>query len=77
MHRFKTALAAAVAGCLLMGSAIAMPAQHLSAQNTGLVQNVAWVCGPYRCWRRPGPRYWRYGPRWGWYHHPYWHRRWR
>jgi hypothetical protein len=32
------------------------------------VQNVAWVCGPYRCWWRPnywGARRW-WGPRWGW-----------
>ena len=48
------------------------------------VENVAWVCGPYRCWHRPGPAFWRprpyyapgpyfygrpyYRPHWG-YHH--------
>lgn len=80
MRALRTALAAAIAGCFLMGTAVAMPAANLSvpgnAQTTALVQKTAWVCGPYRCWWRPGPRYWGYGPRWGWYHRPYWRRRW-
>lgn len=30
-------------------------------------ENVRWVCGPYRCWWRPGPPVGFYGPRpWGW-----------
>ena len=39
-------------------------------------QDVRYVCGPYRCWWRPGP-YW--GPRYGYYAYgpgPYWHRPW-
>ena len=66
MRASKTALATAVAGCLLMGTAIAMPVQNLAGQQASpaLIQKTAWVCGPYRCWWRPGPRYW--GPRWGW-----------
>lgn len=26
------------------------------------VHAIAWVCGPYRCWHRPGPAYWRPQP---------------
>ena len=70
MHALKTALAAAAIGCALAGTAIAMPAEQLSAPHAALLQKTAWVCGPYRCWWRPGPPYW--GPRrWGWYR-PYW-----
>lgn len=76
MHALRTALAAAIVGGSLIGTAVAMPAENLSARSAALVQKTAWVCGPYRCWWRPGPGYWGYGPRWGWYHHPYWHRRW-
>jgi hypothetical protein len=76
MRALRTALAAAVVGCALAGPAVAMPAEHLLTPNTALVQTAAWVCGPYRCWWRPGPRYW--GPYWHrrWYHRPY-YRRWR
>jgi len=81
MNALKTALAVAAVGCALTGTTIAMPAANLSTSNAITVQKAAWVCGPYRCWWRPGPRYWGYGPRWawgprwGWYGHPYW-RRW-
>lgn len=73
MNVLKTKVAALAIGCALTGTAMAMPAANLSTSNTSSVQNAAWVCGPYRCWWRPGPRYWGYGPRWGWYHHRYWH----
>lgn len=76
MRALTTALAAMAIGCAMAGTAVAMPAEHLSAPNSGLMQKTVWVCGPYRCWWRPGPRYWGPGPRWGWYHRPYWHRRW-
>ena len=35
------------------------------------VEQVRWVCGPYRCWWRPNYYYGYYGwgPRWR-----YWHR---
>jgi hypothetical protein len=59
------ALAAALGSGLLVGQASAMPANGLALaatamQAAGAVENVAYVCGPYRCGWRPGP-YW--GPR--------------
>jgi hypothetical protein len=50
----------------------AMPVNGLAPakQIANGVQDVRYVCGPYRCWWRPGPywghRYWGYG-RWGWH----------
>jgi hypothetical protein len=64
---------------LLIGQASAMPASGLAIA-AGLVadniQDVRWVCGPYRCWWTPGPYWWGprhygfYGPyrHWGWRH---------
>ena len=86
MKNVKYALVAAAAlggAALTSGSASAMP-NGLASASTALssnVQDVRWVCGPFRCWWRPnyyygaygyyGPRpYW--GPGWGWRHH--WHR---
>lgn len=54
------ALAAALGGGLLAGTASAMPLNGLTpaaTQTADGVQDVAYVCGPYRCWWRPGP-YW-------------------
>jgi len=78
MHALKIAVVAAtlVGGASLISSAAsAMPVSGLAGASSALaadVQNVRWVCGPYRCWWRPnywGP-YWGYrrwwGPRWGW-----------
>jgi hypothetical protein len=65
------ALAALVGPSMLIGQASAMPANGLAPaakQITDGVQDVRWVCGPYRCWWRPGP-YWGWGGgwhRWGW-----------
>lgn len=86
MTHLKTAFAAAaIIGVATIGSASAMPATpavqftpaaHAAAPANPAVQKVRWVCGPYRCWWRPGPRWW--GPRWRWgWHRRYWHRRWR
>jgi hypothetical protein len=80
IHRIAVAASAAIlAGTLTAASASAMPVGALKpAADTVRVapDNVAWVCGPYRCWWRPGP-YWGprrfygfYGPRpfrFGWY----------
>ena len=79
------ALAACVGTSLMLGQMVgqasALPANGLAApaasikQTTG-VQDVRYVCGPYRCWWRPGP-YW--GPHYGYYAYgpgPYWHRPW-
>ena len=71
------------------GAASAMPVNQLALaakQITEGAQDVRWVCGPYRCWWRPGPYchgpYWgwhrHYWGGWGWHHwgwrHHYWHR---
>ena len=88
----RTALAASAAiflGTLAAGSASAMPLGNLAPAAEAVApaaQNVAWVCGPYRCWWRPNyayfaPRPYVYGPRFygprpyrfGWYGpHRYW-----
>jgi hypothetical protein len=71
MKHLKFALVAAVALgglALASGSASAMP-NGLPSASTALsanVQDVRWVCGPYRCWWRPGYAYYGPGPRWGW-----------
>lgn len=74
------ALAAVLGSCMVVGQAAAMPADGLKAAAGQVghdVQDVRWVCGPYRCWWAPGP-YWGYGPGpywrggWGWRHR--WHR---
>jgi hypothetical protein len=75
--------AVAISGAAMVGSAAAMPAAKLdtNAQQSAAnaVQNVHWVCGPYRCWWRPnyynyyGPRYYNfYGPRWRPYYRRWW-----
>ena len=69
-----TASAALLAGGLAVGTAVAMPVGGLTATVSELnanAENVRWVCGPYRCWWRPGP-YWvrpypLYGYRYGWH----------
>jgi hypothetical protein len=79
------ASAALLAAGLTFGSAAAMPVGGLALAANELhpnVENVRWVCGPYRCWWRPGPYwvrpYWArpypygfygrpYGYRFGWY----------
>lgn len=57
---------AASAGPIMPLAAVATAADADAATN---VDKVAWVCGPYRCWWRPGP-YW--GPRPYYWHRPYW-----
>jgi hypothetical protein len=89
MRNLKYALVAAAAlggVAFAPGNASAMPNGLPSAANalTSGVQDVRWVCGPYRCWWRPGynpyygaygyygPRYWRPGLGWGYRVHR-WH----
>jgi hypothetical protein len=66
MNKTKTAMAAAfalgVATLLLPADARAMPLDNLAgaAASTGVVQDVRWVCGPFRCWWRPN--YYAYAP---------------
>jgi len=80
------ALAAVIGSGLAVNGASAMPVDGLAPaakEVAGGVQDVRWVCGPYRCWWRPAP-YWAGGPYRGapyWGPHPYgwrygyWHRR--
>lgn len=46
--------AAAMSGAAMIGSAAAMPAAKLDANAqpaaANSIQNVHWVCGPYRYW---------------------------
>jgi hypothetical protein len=90
MSNPKSALAAAaILSLTMIGSAAAMPADNLTgvAKSSVGIQQARWVCGPYRCFWRPGPRLgwgwgWRrplygfYGPRWGWRGGWGWRRRW-
>jgi hypothetical protein len=91
MKYLKRSLVAVIAlGAVALGAsgASAMPNGLPSATATAPsdVENVRWVCGPYRCWWQPGPwgpgwgwhRPWGWGPGWGW-HRPWgwgpgWHR---
>ena len=81
MRSLKIALVAATAlggASLIAPAASAMPISGLApAANARAtdVQQAAWVCGPYRCWWRPG---WGYGYRRWWGPRPYWgwRRRW-
>ena len=66
---------------MLIGTASALPLNGLTgaaAAETGSgLQDVRWVCGPYRCWWRPGPYwgpppYWGPRPYWGWHHRHWW-----
>jgi hypothetical protein len=69
------ALAASLVSGALVAKGSAAPVNGMAAisqQVAGEVQKVRLVCGPYRCWWRPGP-YWGWR-RWGWYR-PGW-RRW-
>jgi len=71
---------AALSAAMASGTVSAMPADGLAPaakQVAGDVQDVRWMCGPYRCWRTPGP-YWG-GPYWGprpYWHHWGWHHHW-
>ena len=84
--KFKSAIVGLVVlggKALAGGAASAMPIAPIPGTNDASgVEQVRWVCGPYRCWWRPnyygaygfygGPRY--HGPRWG--YHGGWHRGW-
>jgi hypothetical protein len=73
MTKTKTAVAATlalgVATLLLSPTARAMPVDGLATATASVadgIQNVRWICGPYRCWWRPN--YYAYGP--GYYYGP-------
>ena len=68
-----TSLRISAIALALLGSSFAIGEASAAMSANGLVpaekqisagvQNVGYVCGPYRCWWRPGP-YWR-GRYWG------------
>ena len=83
IHRVVLAASAAILLGMSVSGASAMPLDGLkpAAETVQATENVAWVCGPYRCGWRPGYRYFGprvygfYGPRYryGWYgHRRYW-----
>jgi hypothetical protein len=78
--RIATAAFAILAGASVMsGSASAMPinGQLPVATNTSAeIQQVRWVCGPYRCWWQPGWGYHGWHRPWGWRGGRGWHRGW-
>jgi len=67
MRHLRTAAVtlAFVGSAIVAGEASAMPVVDVvpAVQQMSGLQDVRWVCGPYRCWWQPGPY-------WG---HPYWH----
>jgi hypothetical protein len=60
------AFAAALGAGALIVPAAAVPVDNLAPPPPNRLQPVVWVCGPFRCWWRPGPYYWgapyRYWP---------------
>jgi len=72
IHRVVLAATAAVLLGMNVSGASAMPLDGLkpATETVQAAENVAWVCGPYRCWWRPGYRTY-YGPRFGFYGRPY------
>lgn len=82
--RIATAAFAILAGAGMMaGTASAMPINGQLAATAPAAtdaQQVRWVCGPYRCWWRPGPYFYGGpvygGPRFYGWRGGYWHRGW-
>jgi hypothetical protein len=80
-----TALVALGASVALSGGAEAMPIglPGSTSNQVSNVDQVRWVCGPWRCWWRPNYyvapayAYYGYGPRFGyyggWHHWHHWH----
>ena len=75
----KTSIKLAAAAAIALGSAglLAGPASAAPMLDPGVAHSdltganpeaVRWVCGPYRCWWRPGPYY--YGGGYGFYGRP-------
>jgi hypothetical protein len=61
-------LAAALGAAVMTVPAAAVPINNLAPAappSVGRLQPVVWVCGPFRCWWRPGPYYW--GPPYGYW----------
>jgi hypothetical protein len=58
------AMPTAVSNIVAASSRIAAGASEISGVNG--INDVAWVCGPYRCWWRPNNYYYNYhrAPEW-------------
>jgi hypothetical protein len=55
MSKTKLMIAAAIlCGGLTATAASAMPIAPVQADTTAQVEQVRWVCGPFRCWWQPG-----------------------
>lgn len=63
-------LAAVLLGSITATSASAMPVAPLPANIAANIEQVRWVCGPYRCWWQPN-RYRSYG--YGFHPRRHWH----
>ncbi len=80
MTKIKLIFSAA-ALCLTATAVSAMPIAPIATNNVASVEQVHWVCGPYRCWWRPnyyGGGYYAYGyyPRRPYWRHHYYRRYW-
>jgi len=73
MNTFKRihfTIAAAIMGCVLAGSAVAMPADYLSAPAASTESMPPGSPGHTGARWRPGPPWWVPGPPpWAWRHH--------
>jgi hypothetical protein len=81
MNKMKLIVSAAVCcGALTLTAASAAPIAPVTTTLAPNVQDVRWVCGPYRCWWQPNhygyygygyaarPYYWRHR----YWRRPYW-----
>jgi len=68
-------VAAALCGGLTATAASAMPIAPIQEDTAAQVEQVRWVCGPYRCWWRPN-YYGGYGA-YAYYPRHRYHRYWR
>jgi len=79
MTKMKLMLGAAVLCSAVIGTAAsAAPIAPVTAAGNANVEQVRWVCGPYRCWWRPNYYYggYAYYPRHRWYWRHHYRRRW-
>jgi hypothetical protein len=78
MNKMKLLVTAtACCGALTVNPASAAPIAPITATTPANVQNVRWVCGPYRCWWQPnyyGYYGYGYAPRPYYWRHRYWRR---
>jgi hypothetical protein len=79
MTKMKLMLGAAMLCSAAIGTAAsAAPIAPVTAAGNANVEQVRWVCGPYRCWWRPNYYYggYAYYPRHRYWRHRYYRRHW-